>query len=412
MRIFFSAGEPSGDHHAALLIKAIRKINPKVECNGLGGPQMAAAGCHLIDDLTALAVMWVSRVILNIHRFFEFIRRAERSFIDHRPDVVVLIDYPGFHWWLAWRAKRHGIPVIFYCPPQIWAWASWRIGKMRRLIDHVLSALPFEHAWFASQGLKSSLVGHPFFDGWKAETIVRPAHRMLLLLPGSRRQEIDANLESILEATTIIQSQVQDLEVVVGAFCDRHAKQIQQAIARRGLALRIEVGRTQNLIAQAHAAIAVSGSVSLELLAARVPTVILYRTTTIGWIIQSWFRHAKWITLVNLLACREPIVPLQRRITVPKTVERADPENVFPEYLVVLDPSVRLAEHVVEWFQNEKKRSLVIDRLDQIAKEIGQSGSAEKAAYYIVDVAKSIQETFTETRINVSVQTSTIERAA
>ena len=76
MRIFFSAGEPSGDHHAALLIKAIRKINPKVECNGLGGPQMAAAGCHLIDDLTALAVMWVSRVILNIHRFFEFIRRA------------------------------------------------------------------------------------------------------------------------------------------------------------------------------------------------------------------------------------------------------------------------------------------------------------------------------------------------
>jgi lipid-A-disaccharide synthase len=134
MRVFLSAGEPSGDHHAALLARSLRRRCPDVECVGLGGPQMAAEGVDLVADMTRLAVMWFLRVILSIHRFVDLARRAERSFLDRRPDVCVLVDFPGFHWWLAWRAKRHGIPVVFYCPPQIWAWASWRArcGGARR----------------------------------------------------------------------------------------------------------------------------------------------------------------------------------------------------------------------------------------------------------------------------------------
>ena len=145
MRVFLSAGEPSGDHHAALLCSSIKDQCPDAVCVGLGGPKMEHAGCALIADMTQLAVMWFFRVLAKIHCFVDLARRAERSFLDERPDICVLVDFPGFHWWLAWRAKRHGIPVVFYCPPQIWAWASWRIHKMRRLIDHVLSALPFEH---------------------------------------------------------------------------------------------------------------------------------------------------------------------------------------------------------------------------------------------------------------------------
>jgi lipid-A-disaccharide synthase len=116
MRVFLSAGEPSGDHHAAVLVRELRARLPDVECVGLGGPCLEAAGCRLVADLTRLAVMWFLRVILSIHRFVDLARRAERSFLDARPDVCVLVDFPGFHWWLAWRAKRHGIPVVFYCP--------------------------------------------------------------------------------------------------------------------------------------------------------------------------------------------------------------------------------------------------------------------------------------------------------
>ena len=125
---------------------------------------MAAAGCQLHADLTALAVMWFARVLVNLHKFWGLVSRADRYFRHHRPDAVVLIDYPGMNWWIARRAKVHGIPVYYYAPPQIWAWATWRVGKMRRLVDHALCSLPFEEAWLRQRGCKATYVGHPFFD--------------------------------------------------------------------------------------------------------------------------------------------------------------------------------------------------------------------------------------------------------
>ena len=125
---------------------------------------MAEVGCELHADLTALAVMWFARVLLNLHKFLELASRADRYFRHHRPDAVVLIDYPGFNWWIARRAKVHGIPVFYYSPPQIWAWARWRVKKMRRFVDHVLCGLPFEEAWLRGHGCNATFVGHPFFD--------------------------------------------------------------------------------------------------------------------------------------------------------------------------------------------------------------------------------------------------------
>ena len=112
MRIFFSVGEPSGDTHGANLIAAIRERAPQAEFVGFGGPRMAAAGCQLHYDLTRLAVMWFARVLINLHKFLHLASVADRYFRHHKPDAVVLIDYPGFNWWIAWRAKLHGIPVF------------------------------------------------------------------------------------------------------------------------------------------------------------------------------------------------------------------------------------------------------------------------------------------------------------
>ena len=396
MRVFVSAGEPSGDHHAALLVRAIRERRPDVEVAGLGGPHMADEGVDLVADMTQFAVMWLSRAILNIHRFIDLARRAERSFLDAKPDVCVLVDFPGFHWWLAWRAKRHGIPVVFYCPPQIWAWASWRVKKMRRLVDHVLSALPFEHDWFTAHGLRSTLVGHPFFDELDtaiirhsvATTVAEP---LVLLLPGSRGQEIEGVLGTLLQSAAIIRRSVPGARFAIGALHDRHARRIDEMLrANReasGLGIEVHAGRTRSLIGEATAAIACSGSVSLELLAARVPTVIVYRISGFAYIVQSWFRRARFITLVNLLACREPIGPVQPVLVPPIAVPPADPEAVYPEYLAVSVPAERSAAHVVEWLTDAAQRRRTLERIEAVAATVARPGSAARAAEAVLAIA-------------------------
>jgi lipid-A-disaccharide synthase len=405
MRVFLSAGEPSGDHHAALLVQALRAARPDVECVGLGGPQMAAVGCTLVADMTRLAVMWFLRVILNIHRFVDLARRAERNFLDARPDVCVLVDFPGFHWWLAWRAKRHGIPVVFYCPPQVWAWAQWRVKKMRRLVDHVLAALPFEHEWFTAQGMQSTLVGHPFFDeievgGQSQAAASRP---LVLLLPGSRGQEIEGVLGSLLRAAVVIRRDVPEARLAIGALHERHARRIEEAMRTNDstprLGIEVHAGRTRSLIREATAAIACSGSVSLELLAARVPTVIVYRIGGLAYVVQSWFRHARFITLVNLLACREPVGPVRPVLRPPTTVPPANPDAVYPEYLAVQDPAERAAAHVVEWLVDPAARRRAVARIDAVAAGVAHGGSAARAAAAVLAIASPARPTVCQARV-------------
>jgi lipid-A-disaccharide synthase len=366
---------------------------------------MAAVGCTLVADMTRLAVMWFLRVILNIHRFVDLARRAERNFLDARPDVCVLVDFPGFHWWLAWRAKRHGIPVVFYCPPQVWAWAQWRVKKMRRLVDHVLAALPFEHEWFTAQGMQSTLVGHPFFDeievgGQSQAAASRP---LVLLLPGSRGQEIEGVLGSLLRAAVVIRRDVPEARLAIGALHERHARRIEEAMRTNDstprLGIEVHAGRTRSLIREATAAIACSGSVSLELLAARVPTVIVYRIGGLAYVVQSWFRHARFITLVNLLACREPVGPVRPVLRPPTTVPPANPDAVYPEYLAVQDPAERAAAHVVEWLVDPAARRRAVARIDAVAAGVAHGGSAARAAAAVLAIASPARPTVCQARV-------------
>ena len=129
MRIFISAGEPSGDLHAANLIRSLRVRVPDVQFDGFGGDRMTEAGARLLYPLANLAVMWFLNVFMNLVTFIRLIFLADRHFRDQRPDAVVLVDYPGLHWWIAGRAKARGIPVFYFVPPQIWAWGSWRVQQ-------------------------------------------------------------------------------------------------------------------------------------------------------------------------------------------------------------------------------------------------------------------------------------------
>src|SRR5260370_27898214 len=164
MHIFLCAGEPSGDLHGSNLVRALRRLKPEVACVGYGGERMEAAGCRLLHPLCQLAVMGLIRVLFHGPRFLRLLWQANRYFRHERPDAVVLIDFPGFNWWLARLAHARGIPVFYFVPPQLWAWAGWRVRKMRRSVDHVLCSLPFEESWYRERGIDAQFIGHPYFD--------------------------------------------------------------------------------------------------------------------------------------------------------------------------------------------------------------------------------------------------------
>ncbi|HEX4000158.1 MAG TPA: lipid-A-disaccharide synthase [Pirellulales bacterium] len=389
MKIFFSAGEPSGDLHGANLVRQLRAQRSDVECVGYGGPLMAAAGCELHADLTALAVMFLLRAILHLPEFLALAGRADRYFRHHRPDAVVLIDYPGFNWWIAKRAKAHGIPVYYFAPPQIWAWAQHRVKKMRRLVDHVLCGLAFEAEWFRAHGCNATLVGHPFFDEVRRQQLDQnflseararhPGRRLVAILPGSRTQEVTNNLEQFLKAAAIVRARVPDVWFAVAAFKSQHAEFARQRIAESGLPIEVCVGRTPELIHLSECCMAVSGSVSLELLFQKKPTVIQYRIGRIGFQLQKAFRKSKYITLVNLLAAKDPL----GSATGSKSAATAD-RPLFPEFLSCEDCSLAVAAQLIRWLLDAEQREGLVAELAKLKARVAHGGATQAAAAYIL----------------------------
>ncbi|MFV2068301.1 MAG: lipid-A-disaccharide synthase [Pirellulales bacterium] len=389
MEIFFSVGEPSGDLHGANLIRQFHAIDGEIRCTGFGGPRMAEAGCDLQFDMTRLAVMWFARAVANLHHFLMALARADRTFRQHRPDAVVLIDFPGFNWWVARRAKRHGIPVFYYGPPQIWAWAPWRIHKMRRLVDHVLCKLPFEKLWYAEKGCTAVYVGHPYFDEVERtqldQTFIESRADdtpLVTVLPGSRTQEVQLNLPSLLKAAGRIKARVPGTRFAVAAFRPQHAVMARRESESLGVPVDVFVGRTAELIEAADCCLAVSGSVSLELLSYAKPTVIVYQVSRVAFFAQRLFRTVKYITLVNLLG-DEKLNPDDVELYDPRA-EDAD-RVLMPEYLTCEDRSADMAQHVIEWLTDRQKLAAKVAQLTRLKEKIVRPGASQRAARYIVE---------------------------
>jgi lipid-A-disaccharide synthase len=370
MRIFFSAGEPSGDLHGANLIRELRNLDADVECVGFGGPRMAAAGSRLLFPLCSLAVVGFLRVFTNLHRFVMLLWQANRYFRKHRPDAVVLIDYPGFNWWVARRAHAQGIPVFYFVPPQLWAWAGWRINKMRRYVDHVLCTLQFEEAWYRERGVDAKYIGHPYFDELKEQQLNAAfveQHQERLgpivgLLPGSRDQEIDQNLSTILEAAAYIYSARPDVRFMMACLQPAQAERVKARLAHCSLPIEVHAGRTPEIIHLAHSCIAVSGSISLELLYRRRPTVVLYYVNRPGYFATKMLKTCRFISLVNLLADKE----------------------VFPEFFSHELNPLSIGGHIIGWLNDYRSYLQVRNELNRLRQEVQKPGACRLAAEYLV----------------------------
>ncbi len=385
MKIFFSVGEPSGDLHGANLIRELRRVTPDGEYVGYGGPRMAAAGCQLHADLTELAVMWFLRVLLNLPRFWRLVCQADRHFRHQRPDAVILVDYPGFNWWIARCAKAHRIPVFYYGAPQMWAWAGWRVHKMRRLVDHVLCKLPFEADWYVVRGCNATYVGHPYFDEMVQRTLdsdfvaqqARRSEPLITILPGSRTQEVEANLRAFLRTAERIHDVRPDIRFAIAAFNAKQADLARAESLSSRFAIDVYVGQTPELIHCASVCLACSGSVSLELLYHRKPTVIHYQIDRWAFAVQRVFRKVRFITLVNLLAsddryCEQGELYDASRDAVP-----------FPEYLTCQDRSAAMANDLLRWIETPAAYADAVNQLQTLCDAFAEPGASRRAAAYV-----------------------------
>ena len=376
MHIFFSVGEPSGDNHAAHLIKEMTRRRRDLRVSGFGGPAMEEAGCHILFPLTTMAVMGIVAVLPLIWKFYKLVKHAEEYFARHKPDVVVLVDFPGFNWWIARKAKAAGIPVIYYMPPQLWAWGSWRIKRVRKYVDLVLSGLTFETEWYAERGIPVMYVGHPFFDEVAEHQLDQSfcrewsssESRTVAILPGSRKQEVLRCWPLLLNIVKQLNAQFPDVNFLVAnyketqrQFCMSEYEKLQQP-----LPLSFFVGKTPEIIEIADCSVMVSGSVSLEMLARRTPFVALYRSSWLTYFIGSIVIVCKYWSLPNLIAGRK----------------------IMPECFSVGNPKPIIDEVVVEigkWLRDPAALAAATRELDDLRRKVHNTGATRRTADVILN---------------------------
>jgi lipid-A-disaccharide synthase len=321
--IFLSAAEASGDEHASNLIRAIRdRAGDSVRFVGAAGEKMAAAGCEVLADLTRRATM-IGGPVLQAGYYLRMVRRLRRAIRRLRPDLHIPVDSPALNWHLAAGAKDCGAKVLYYIAPQVWAWAPWRVRKLARLTDHVACILPFEERYLWDRGVEATYVGHPLFDTLPdrpdpppdlADAWARGTWRVALL-PGSRPGEIRNHTPALFAAAERIRRRWPGTACTFTARTERCAEAIRAGCGRQagGPAadgIEIAVGRTRHVLAEAHLAVAVSGTVTLEAAHFGVPMVIFYRASRLAYLLVGrWLlRRTPNLSLVNILAGRK-IVP-------------------------------------------------------------------------------------------------------
>ncbi|MFY9256768.1 MAG: lipid-A-disaccharide synthase [Fuerstiella sp.] len=373
MRIFFSVGEPSGDQHAAHLIHELKQRDSSVVAEGFGGPAMQKEGCELLFELTELAVMGFLRVIPMLAKFRRLVIKAEKFFDETPPDAVVLVDFPGFNWWIAKAAKARGIPVYYYIPPQLWGWAPWRIRRVRKWVDRVFCALPFEFDWYKSRGVNATWVGHPFFDEVAAkqldtsllnELAQRESNqRLIAVLPGSRNHEVDRNFPVMLEVIRNVSEQVPGVRWIIGNYRPEHTRKCQllQADAEVEADITYYVDKTSEVIEAADCCLMVSGSISLELLARKTPGVVLYRVARIGRFASRFLMTCKYITLTNLVAEKE----------------------LMPEFISCGSPNTdikNMTSQLTEWVTKPETLLQTALAMGELARQAAVTGATQRTA--------------------------------
>lgn len=374
-KIMISVGEASGDLHGASVAKALKDICPDIRLFGMGGQAMRTAGVDIIYDIADLGVIGFVEVIKNLPRLFELRDNLAELMEREQPDALVIIDYPDFNMRLAKIAKKKGIPVVSYISPTVWAWRKGRAKTVAETVQKVAAIFPFEAEVYAEAGANVTFVGHPLLDivktkMSKAEAYqhfgVIPEKPLVLLLPGSRQQEIMNLLPVMLEAAEKIVLQVPDCQFFLPIASTISREMIQTILNKYSISVTLTENNTYDLMSISDAAIAASGTVTLEASLLKLPTVIIYKVATLTYLLGKMLIKIPYVSLPNIIAGRK---------IVPELIQYdANAENIAKEVIPILtQPDVR---------------TMVYEDLEDMRQRLGSEGAVERVAREILAVAQ------------------------
>lgn len=316
MRYYFIAGEASGDLHASNLIAELKKNDEHAQFRAWGGDLMKQEGAILVKHYRDLAFMGFTEVVLNLRTILRNIDFCKKDILSHRPDVLILVDYPGFNLRIAEFAKGLGIPVFYYISPQVWAWKQSRVHKIKRIVDRMFVILPFEKEFYSKFGYPVDFVGHPLLDAINRKRATFPAREQFLakhllpdkpivsVVPGSRRQEIKTMLPLMLS----VAKEFPAYQFVI-AGAPSQPESLYRDVAESG-SFPVLFGETYELLSHSEAALVTSGTATLETALLGIPEVVCYKGGPISYYIARSLVNIKFISLVNLIMDKEVVKEL------------------------------------------------------------------------------------------------------
>ena len=370
LKFFIVAGEPSGDLHGGKLIHAIRSIEPNSSFMGHGGDSMKEAGMQILEHTDDLAMMGFAEVIRHLPKMMRIMGNTIETISRVKPDRIILIDYPGFNLRLAKKIQNQTIPVTYFILPQAWAWKEKRVETMKSVVDQALSIFPFEEDWYESRGLSANYVGHPFVEQEHLDESSKEFYQrhdltieypILVLLPGSRQQEVDKHWPIFIKTVEKLKSHTKNLQVIVGKAQNVSISPIPEDY-------RIEENARKAMIAGT-AALVSSGTATLECAVEDTPMVVCYKLSGISWMIAQSMTRIKYAAMVNLIA-DEKIVPefLQQDMT---------PDQLVKAMLPLLD-------------NRSSERKIMLAGFDKVRRTLGIPGVYHRAAEAIIQRTKAV----------------------
>ncbi|WP_299447148.1 lipid-A-disaccharide synthase [uncultured Phascolarctobacterium sp.] len=373
-KILISAGEASGDIHAAAVTAAIKKIDSSAQIFGMGGDALRAAGGEVLFDIKDHGVMGFVEVIKKLPDLFKLRSDFAKVMDERKPDCMVVVDYPGFNMKLAKLAHDKRIPVVSYIAPSAWAWHKGRAKNVAKIVDKVACIFPFEYDVYKEAGASVEFVGHPLLDivhpsmdkaeaeAWAGKEAGRP---LVLIMPGSRLMEIEKMLPNLLAGAKLLQKQMPQVQFAMPRAGTIPVELLQDKIKDSGLKIKITEGHNYDLFSVADLALATSGTVTLEAALCGLPSVIVYRTSALNAFIARRVINIPNIGLPNIVAGRQILPELLQEDFTPEKLAATAAELLLPE-----------------------SRQRLNDDLSYMKQRLGEPGAVGRVAQLILKMAE------------------------